>query len=434
MIFASLLIVTIFHVMLFSKRGLLDPISILFLAFIYYSYVTPIVILTFDDVSVDFAGSQTWVRKEIIDESAILFAVGYVGFCLSYFLCTAQRDVQIPIEYNQRYPELFYDTYFRFLLILSIVTFIVFSILFRDELTTITESYEGKISENYENSIFGFLYSFCLTLLSLLANYYILNSKKYVRDSALIIVGFVFLSLLVFSKAPLIYATLCAFCALHRLQRVPYPVLLIGLMIGAGLISVLFLPLFSVYRASGEIQFVTLDAQTIRFMIAEASSPFTIVHSALSGYVRIEGHPLWQSFVLWIPRGLWESRPLDIAESFAQQVIVNWQSGFGLGFSPFAEAYARVGILGSFLFMGMSGAVMAILQRNFAGLMPPIMRIPATLTIGGIISVLFLRGAFSGLITQSIQNWVPVVLISLLASEVARRRVKSQNGAKAIHR
>ncbi|MFM6852693.1 MAG: O-antigen polysaccharide polymerase Wzy, partial [Sphingopyxis sp.] len=109
------------------------------------------------------------------------------------------------------------------------------------------------------------------------------------------------------------------------------------------------------------------------------------------------------------------------AEGFARDVMTGWQAGFGLGFSPFAEGYARFGVVGSAAFMALVGATTAVLQSTFARAIAPAMRVPAMLTIGGLVSVLVLRGAFSGLITQSVQNWLPLIIISLVATELAKR-------------
>jgi oligosaccharide repeat unit polymerase len=420
MIYLSLLAVIVLHVALFSRRGLLDPVSVFFLAFLYYSYLTPIVMLNFDIFSVDFAGAASWVTADTINKAAILFLVGYTGFSSAYFLFTGGSKGSQFESPNLKLDELLKDRYLLSIIAFAVLIIAILTTVFRDALLASTESYEGKISGNYSNSSYAFLLSVALTAFSLIVNYIVLNSRRFLLAAAVGVVLCLLLTILTFSKYPLIFAALCTFCALHRMKWLPFPVLITGLIIGSVLMTVLFLPMFSEFRATGRLEFSGFSARSVNLMIAEASSPFSIVHLGFSGYIRPEGHPLWHSFALWIPRAIWPDRPLDIAEGFAQQVIVNWQAGFGLGFSPFAEAYARVGLYGSFFFMAMVGAIMALLQRGFAALVPPEMRIPATLTIGGIVSVLVLRGAFSGLITQSLQNWVPIVLMSLIASQVVR--------------
>lgn len=428
MIYISLIYVMIIHSKLFGRRGFLEPVSVFFLAFLYYSYLAPIVMLNFDYFSFDLSGVTNYVSIDSIEKSSILFAIGYTGFALSYFLCTFKSK---NIEYktgNNKLKAIISDRYTVILLVFVFMVLLLLSTVFRGQLLASTQSYEGKISGNYNNSVYAFLVNIALTLLSLIYNYIILQTRRVYLITTFGVFLFFALAVATYSKAPMIYSALCVFCALHRLHRIPNTVLLFGIIIGAVVMSIFFIPMFSIYRATGELTLQQLNGQGVGLMISEASGPFTIVHLALNGYVKADGHPIWQSFALWIPRAIWPDRPLDIAEAFAQQVIANWQAGFGLGFSPFAEGYARMGFFGCFFFMALIGAMMALINRLFASFLEEKLRIPATLTIGGIISVLVLRGALSGLITQSLQNWLPVVVISLVATRLAKPRSRKHSG------
>lgn len=420
MIYASLSFVIVLHVFLFRKRGLVDPVSVFFLAFLYYSYLAPITMIYFGVFSVDFAGNANWVSSEEMEKSGILFAVGYLGFSLSYFVLSGDRKYLLP-SLNKSIRDIVGDGYIKSLLMFIFFTIFILLTVYRDALSASTDSYDGKISGNYSNSGYAFFMSLALTLLSLTINYIILNAKNYIIASTFGVLTFFTLTILTFSKYPLIFAALCIFCAFHRYRKIPYIVLIFGLVVGAIATTVIFIPMFSIFRSTGQLEFLGFSYESLSVMLGEASSPFLIVSLGFKGYIQPDGHPLWHSFALWIPRAIWVDRPLDIAEGFAQQVLVNWQAGFGLGFSPFAEAYARVGLFGSFLFMGLVGGLMALLQRGFAMLLPLQMRTAATLTIGGIVSVLVLRGAFSGLITQSLQNWIPVIFVSVVARQLASR-------------
>lgn len=429
MIYLSLIYVIIIHNILFRRRGFLDPVSVFFLAFLYYSYLAPIVMLSFDYFSFDLSGTTNYISIDTIEKSSILFSSGYTGFALSYFFFTGKNK---NIEYrtgNNKFTAIISDRHTVILLSFVLTVLLVLSTVFRGQLLASTESYEGKISGNYNNSVYAFFVNIALTLLSLVYNYIILQARRFVLVTTFGVFLFFALAVVTYSKAPMIYSALCVFCALHRLDRIPNSVLLFGIIVGAVVMSIVFIPMFSIYRATGELTLQPLNVQGVGLMISEASGPFTIVHLALNGYVKADGHPIWQSFALWIPRAVWPDRPLDIAEAFAQQVIANWQAGFGLGFSPFAEGYARVGLFGCFFFMALIGAMMALINRLFASLLEEKLRIPATLTIGGIVSVLVLRGALSGLVTQSLQNWLPVVVISLVATRLAKRRSKKHSAS-----
>lgn len=429
MIYLSLIYVIIFHVSLFRKRDFLDPVYVFFLAFLYYAYLTPIVMLSFDYFSFDLSGSTNYISKDSINKSSILFSLGYTGFALSYFFFTNKNKSVTYITGKNKFTEIIYDRYTVILLVFVAMLLVILSTIFRGELLSSTMSYEGKISGNYNNSFYAFFVNIALTVLSLVYNYIILQTRRFVLITILGIFLFFVLALITYSKAPIIYGALCVFCALHRLHHLPKSILLLGIIVGAVAISIVFIPMFSIYRATGELTLQQINAQGVGLMISEASGPFTVVHLALSDYVKADGHPIWQSFALWIPRAVWPDRPLDIAEAFAQQVFVNWQAGFGLGFSPFAEGYARMGLFGCFFFMALIGAMMAVTNRLFASFLEEKLRIPAILTIGGVVSVLVLRGAFSSLITQSLQNWLPVVVISLVAAQLAKRRSKKHSGS-----
>jgi hypothetical protein len=420
-IYLSLVGVVLIHVALFSKRGLLDPVSVFFLAFLYYSYFAPISMLLFGFYGLDVAGQLSWVTLATINRAAIVFLLGYAGYALAYYQFSKGDDVaHYPLR-NESIALLLKDSYARILLIFVIIVITVLTTYFRRELADATESYEGKIAGNYNASAYAFVINAALTLLSLIFNYLILNVRRHLIATHLGVVLFLSLTILTYSKVPLIYAALCAFCELHRYRRIPFPFLMMALIAGAIVLTLIFMPAFSIYRGSGEFVLRMPSVDSFSLVLGEAASPFTIMHLALNGYVTVEDYPLWQSFVMWIPHAVWPDRPVDLAEGFAREVIANWQVGFGLGFSPFAEAYARLGLVGSSLFMAMVGGITAAMQSFFSRAVPKAMRAPAILTVGGYVSVLVLRGPFSSLITQSLQNWAPVIVVSLITIELVRR-------------
>jgi hypothetical protein len=377
--------------------------------------------LLFDLYGLDVAGQTSFVTLDTINRSAVLFLFGYTCYALCYYQLSRQDAFEDYKASNSSAIALLRDGYARVLLVFVILVIVIIATYFRKQLLDATESYEGKISGNYTASGYAFMLNTAFTLLSLVFNYFILNAKRFNVMAAVGMAIFVALSLATFSKVPLIYAALCAFCALHRFRKVPFWLMMVALIVGSITLTLLFMPAFSTYRGSGQFEFRMPSVETFGTALGEAASPFTIVHLALNGYISVRGYPLWESFALWIPRAIWPDRPIDLAEGFAREIITHWQVGFGLGFSPFAEGYARFGMVGGGLFMGMVGGVTALMQSFFSRAVPLVMRAPAMLTVGGFVSVLVLRGPFSGLITQSLQNWVPVVVVSLVATEIVRR-------------
>jgi hypothetical protein len=421
MIYASLIGVIIIHFALFQNRGLLDPVSVFFLVFLYYCYSAPITMIAFNQFDVWALEQTIWISQETINEAAIVYFLGYASYSISYYIISRNEHFDKYICNNMPILMILNDSYIKLILTISTILSLSIFIFFRNSIIDTTGSYQGKIEGNYLSSNFGFLMGILFTLISFLFNYLILNSKNFVVLTGGAIVFFIALATLTFSKAPFIYATLCLFCSLYRFSKFPYFATMTALIMSAVLGSVYLIPAFSVFRASGEFILASPSEDTLGRILSEAASPFTIMHFAVNGYVTADGHPLWQSFILWIPRAIWPERPLDIAEAFAQQVMVNWQPGFGLGFSPLAEAYVRYGTYGSSFLMLLVGGGAALMQSFFSRFLPSPMRVPAILTVGGIIAVLVLRGPFSGLFTQGLQIWVPLVLVGLVARQFERK-------------
>lgn len=420
MIFASLIGVMLLHIALFRKRGLIDPVSVFFLAFVYYSYFTPIVMLGFSEFSIAIINDTLWISQSTINTAAIVYFIGYLCYSLPYYFITKLYSKN---HYETReYSILFIlkDNYAKVIFIFIILVVFIISTFYRSELSASTESYEGKINGNYVASNYAFLINVALTLLSVLVNYVILNVRRFDLVTIGAVLAFGGIALLTFSKAPFIYSALAVFCALYRLDRVPFGVTITMLMIGAVVATVFIIPAFSIFRATGEFSIGLPGVTSVSLVLSEASGPFSIMNFALNGYVVTDDYPLWHSFALWVPRSVWPDRPLDIAEGFARTVMVGWQAGFGLGFSPFAEGVARYGVAGSALFMALIGTTTAVIQLALSRAVPQAMRLPTVLTIGGLVSVLVLRGAFSGLITQSLQNWIPMIIVSVLAQQIAK--------------
>jgi O-antigen polysaccharide polymerase Wzy len=417
LIYASLVGVIIIHFALFRKRGLLDPISVFFVVFLYYCYFAPITMLAFDQFGVWVLEQTIWISMETIQKAAEVYFIGYASYASAYYLMSRGENFNQYMPNNWNIYTILNDRYVRVILLIVFLISFVMIVFFRSVISEITSSYEGKISGNYSSSTFGFLINLLFTLISFFVNYLILNSRNFLVIAIASVLFFILLATLTFSKTPFVYATLCLFCSLYRFKKLPYFATMSVLILSAILGSVYLIPAFSVFRASGEFVLAAPSADTLGRMLSEAASPFTIMHFAVHGYVSADGHPLWQSFVLWIPRVLWPERPLDIAEAFAQQVIVNWQPGFGLGFSPLAEAYVRYGTYGSSFLMLLLGGLTALLQSFFSRFLPGPMRVPAIMTVGGLVAVFVLRGAFSGLLTQGLQIWIPLVLVGLVARQ-----------------
>jgi O-antigen polysaccharide polymerase Wzy len=424
MIFISMFAVIILHVLVFHRRGILDPVSVFLISYLYYSYFTPVTMSIFEQFDVYLLQDVTWISPESIDQSAILSFLGYAGYSAGYYVATMRTDFRRAFEANSLSMRVILgDSFVRGIIASIFITFLLTLVFFSSELFASLSSYEAKIATNYENSTFAFVRGTALILMSILANYFILVSRRYALITAASVVLFVFISFLTFSKGPFIFAVLCGFCFLYRYRKLPSFVSL-AVMAGAGILAlVYFVPAFAAYRATGEFRLQSPDQVSLSTIFSDASGPFGVINFVLNGYFDPSRNPLWHSFVLWVPKFIWAGRPLDIAETFAQQMMKDWQPGFGMGFSPLAEGYARFGMLGTPFFMILVGATLGFLQTFFSSFLPTRIRVPIIMTVGGYLALLVLRGAYSGVITQSLQAWIPALAVCLTANYFSKNKV-----------
>jgi hypothetical protein len=117
---------------------------------------------------------------------------------------------------------------------------------------------------------------------------------------------------------------------------------------------------------------------------------------------------------MWIPRGIWPERPIDMAEGFARDFMVGWQPGMGMGYSPVAEGFHRYGLLLGPVVLFLIGLIFALLQTSFVRVARPGLRLALYVTISGYIAFFMNRGPFSGVFTQSLQFWLPVLTVLYL--------------------
>ena len=416
-IYVSFIAVTLFHFTFFRSSRISNPIHIFFIAFLYYTYFVPINMLIYQQFDLKLLDQQMWVDKGMIDNMAIIFILSYIGFSLGYraIWSFSNHDRNRVIE-DSIWNVVKMSPSALSLSVAGIASILLIFTVFLPEFILLISSYEDKIAVNYQSSIFAFLFAFFQVTLALVSCFLVMRSRRYYLATIVGVLLFVMLALATFSKGPFIYILVLSFAFLYRWSRLKIWASL-GIVASAAIFALFFLvPIFASFRATGRIEFFSQDQISMATIYSDAIGPFNIIVYSLQNYLHAEAHPLWESFVLWVPRFVWEARPLDFPEAFARIVIKNWQPGFGLGFSPVAEAFSRYGYLGTLPFMALCGATLAAFQVGFARFLDPLMREPAILVVGGYVSILFMRGSFSGIFTANMQIWLPIVGISIIGS------------------
>ena len=132
-----------------------------------------------------------------------------------------------------------------------------------------------------------------------------------------------------------------------------------------------FLAAFSTYRANVPAdKIVKAIIWKMSFTRSDPAGPMvSILHELNKDAPLILGNTYTNIFTIFTPKIFFPNRPLDLAEKFAKEMIVNWKPGQGLAFSPLAEAYMNFGYYGAliqyFIFGMIWSGVWGIVRRCF---------------------------------------------------------------------
>ena len=420
MIFLSLAGAFTVQWLLFRKRPLYDPCWGIFIIYLYYAYFVPISMVLTGDYQILLVEQPIWVNEADLYLATIVNFFGFTGMMAGYWAVTRKH---LPEEGTARLPLLEIFRHFPTIRVLvgAVVACAMLIIFFyQRELLSVLAGYESKIETNYQSSAFSFLMGIALLFLSINANYLSLLARNGLTIAVGAGLAFILISFLVFSKQPFIFAYLAAICYLSRNRRISPFFLTMGLSVFVVIALVYFVPVYASYRGTGVVDLSVAGGASSAVIASDAMGPFGVMIYAFNGYVRMDGHPLWQSFVLWIPRAIWSGRPLDLPEAFAREIIVGWQPGQGLAFSPLAEGYVRLGLAGVGAFMALCGALVAGMQRLATRFVTAEARIPVALTLGCTLALAMLRGTLSVVVTHGVQMIVPIAVVGFVTWVLTR--------------
>lgn len=419
MIFISLILCTsIFYLYRSRENILLDPFTLFFVGTLYYGFLIPVCMVVFNDYLLPFERYGLVVSDQEIDRVALLLFLGYASFSIAYRLMVPIRyvdnilhDLEIMSAEHLYHAE-------KSLKWLCISLFVLGITLFSDQILDISSGYQGKIDTRYDASTFGLIFNLFMMTLCAYAVTVILFKDKYVSFALAIVTILFMLSLLLFSKEPMLYAAIVMFGIAARSAPRNQLMTFAAALCVASLLLLFIVPSFSAYRSTGMLTFRSPADMSLGLLFSDANGPFSSVILAVRGQTNIYLGPLYESFTLWIPRSIWTERPLDAAEEYARSVMADWQPGFGLGFSPFAEAHIRYSLWLSPILFFVAGLFMAGAQRIVSRRLPAAMVPGLILIVQGYTLFITHRGAFSGLVTAMAQFWIPFFAILLLSRYV----------------
>lgn len=394
-----------------EKNVLLDPLTLYFIGMVYYGFMIPAFMAFTGDYYIDFQGSEISLSIAEFEELSYALGSGYAAFVVGYRLITPRHYIDDALNRARKLQNQEIYSEERVTILVASFSALICISFFSNELAAVLTSYASKIETRYDASAFSFLYNFSILSLAGLMAFRVIFRPHPLRNSLIFATLMFVWSFLTFSKEPMVLGGLILLAGASRLFPNRQNSILIAVLFVMGLVLLFLIPAFSFYRATGVVTFVDVRLYPVSFVFSDANGPFSTIVLAVKQGSSINLNSLVESFALWVPRAIWSERPLDAAETFAQAVMADWRPGYGLGFSPFAEGILRFGWLSPILLF-IAGATASSLQRAIASLAMPSL-VPSFLLINqGYILFTFHRGAFSGLITTTLQFWAPLLVLT----------------------
>ena len=426
----------LFAVERFSKReGYYSTLSVFGIStFVYYIAIPLEARVT----------GQNWIivsgRLHTIDEAtqtgivamAVLAFVGFaVGYRLAWYLGSRARlrapGALLPQEEGpSRMPSN--------LVLLVGTTLGVLLVLYTPQIRS-AGTYFGSYTTTYLNPVFAYGASLFAFVCAALAAWFILQSGRLRMPALLLtflVIGWGFYSS---NKNPILIGGL-GLGALMATPRFSKSRLLgMSFLVGAILLA-MSTPLFSLYRALGNLQLEDLLQAQISFRYSDPAGPMvSLLHELHSDGELMLGRSYLHATVAWVPRFVWSGRPLDLSQQFAQENIEGWQPGEGMGYSLLAESVRNFGWFGPIiqyigigLVWGLVWLAVGVLVRRAGRNHVRALYV----TVGFYLLVLMHRGPSSGIITSLIQILVPVILMHVVFGRINFRLVRFRRRSTAF--
>jgi hypothetical protein len=117
-----------------------------------------------------------------------------------------------------------------------------------------------------------------------------------------------------------------------------------------------------------------------------------------------------------VPKFIYPNRPEDISILFSKTRIEDWTPGFGLGYSPMAEAYQNFGILGGFIHFFILGSFWVFFWKSIIITQKKLFVSSLYLTIAGLWWFSLPRMPMVAIYKNTFIYCIPFVLLYLVLS------------------
>lgn len=346
--------------------------------------------------------------NQIIAMGISAFVAFSVGYYISKFNPFKNSNQSLKISFKQSVP---YSIFFLWILSIVITPTIFYEKIL--SMKTYSEAY-GIIYRNPELSLLTDYVILCTALIS--ATFLAKTQNIYKLIGIGLVVMIVLWSIYSSDKNPLLIGLLAlgAYYAGFKGKRF---ITFLLIIFGGALILFLF-TMFNIYQGGGDISPAYIFTSRYGIIYSDPAGPILSLAYVLDRPIDFKyGTTYLDFFNIIIPKALWSERPLDLAEQFARETIVNWAEGQGMGYSLLAEAYLNFSWIGPFIQYFLLGLMWGYFWKKLCYILwylPKSLWQNLYLILGYYFLILMHRGPVSSLLKSMVQYVLAIVLFAVV--------------------
>jgi len=381
--------------------------------FIYYIGIPfEFYVLHIDDFKLSSHNIFLSLSTTQLSQIIIMGTMAFLAFSLGYYL-SSFKPFKVRRIVQNRFPRIPYS-----LRLICFGFFVLLLIFFYKNIFAVS-TYEAAYGLRYNKPVFSLLSSFVVLYGAVIASTIISRGKNLNKALG---IGFIVLIVLwgIYSldKNVILIGLLAVAAAFSILLKKQRFVSIIFIFIGCAILIYL-IKVFSFYRGGLNIYSAfSLALKHFGLRYIDPLGPFVSLQHILNNCSDLQyGQTYLNIFYLIIPRFLWKERPLDLSEQFAQDNIINWQPGMGLGYSPLAEAYLNFSWMGpiiQYLILGLLWGFIWKVLRKLLWHFPQEIWQSLYYILGFYLLILMHRAPVSGLMKSMILYTAPLILFVLV--------------------
>jgi oligosaccharide repeat unit polymerase len=351
---------------------------------------------------------------------ALAFASFVVGYRLSGFRPVPAGTISgaVPEPWLARVPVS--------AMLFALGSVLMLLVLYRNELVAVGLSYKSSVITVYESAGFAALQKYSAVALALVSATLLATGRKRYLLAAILSGPAIYWGVYSSNKNPMLVAVL-GFASVIYGRRSRRAIPFFTLMAVAVFAGFLWIIVFSQYRGGLNLDLSRAFARRSFVRGADPAGPMiSLIYYLSEPSEYLFGTTYLLTNILWIPKVVWPSRPLDLSEAFAREHLSHWIPGQGVGYSLLTEAYRNFGWFGpvmQYMAIGLIWGLMWRLIAHWFQRVSPAYWRAVYATYGYYMLLIMHRGPTSFITTAMMQLFVPLLALSLFFD---RRQVSSK--------